>query len=86
MSDTSSDDIFRSKSKSKDDISYNINDVECRNLFMPKQGLRQECATLFEHQGFYMQGLHSMYLSVILELPKESDLPLDPPSPPDCDH
>ena len=33
-----------------------------------------------------MQGLHKMYLIVALELPKQSDLLLDPPVLPDCDN
>ena len=45
--------------------------------------LTLEYESLFEHQGFLMQGLHGMYIFVALELRKESDLLLDPPAPPD---
>ena len=41
---------------------------------------------LFEHQCFLMQGLHIVYLFMVLDLPKEFDVLLDPPPSQDCDN
>ena len=45
--------------------------MEYRNSFIHTPVLRTEYGTLLEHQSFFMQGLHRLYLFVPLELPKE---------------
>ena len=58
-----------------------------RNEFIyTKSSLRPEYGIFFKHQDFLMPGLHRMHHLVVLELPKESGLLLDPSAPPDCDN
>ena len=70
----------------KQDVRYNVDDLDYQNSFLPKPVLRKEYGALFTHHSFLMQGLYRSYVFVALELPKISHLHLDPPAPPDCDN
>ena len=61
----------------KSNVRHNIERLEYGNSFIPKPVLRPEYGTLFEHQGFHMPGLHRMYLSVMLDFLKQTNLLLD---------
>ena len=56
------------------------------NTYIPKPVLRPEYRTLSGHQGFLMEGLHRMHLSVAIDLPKQMDLILDLPVPSNYDN
>ena len=47
--------------------------------------LRAEYGYLFK-QGFLLQGIHKMYFLVLLDLPNEKDLLLDPSALPNCNN
>ena len=51
-------------------IRYNTDSLDYENYFIPEPILRPKYGTLFDHQGFLLQRLHRLYLSVTLALPK----------------
>ena len=56
------------------------------NSFIPNLVLRPEYRTLFDYQGFILQGLHRMGLFVMFDLAKHTDLLLGPLPPLNCDN
>ena len=70
--DITSDGISGQKGKQKKNrVRLNISDVEYQIFIHIKPVLTLEYGTLFEHQGFLIQGLCRMHFFVALELPKE---------------
>ena len=52
------------KRKTKPNVWFNIERLKYENSFMPKWVLRPEYGTLFEYEGYLMQGLQKVFCSV----------------------
>ena len=60
-------DLNRSKRETKPNVRCTIDNLECETFFTPKLLVSPEYRTLFEQQGFLMQGSHRVYFLMALE-------------------